>query len=60
MFGMLMTPGNAGFVKAPGAAIPDNAIVIDNATSPAVDGEAIVLDDATADEGAFIIVDNAT
>jgi len=43
-----------------GAAIPDNAIVIDNATAPAADGEAIVLNNATADEGAFIIIDNAT
>jgi len=51
--GRMMWPQTAG-------GIPDNAIVIDNATSPAVDGDAIVLDNATADEGAFIIVDNAT
>jgi hypothetical protein len=52
--------GRMMWPRGGGGAVPDDAIVIDNATSPSVDGEAIVLDNATADEGAFIIVDNAT
>lgn len=42
-----------------GAGLPDNALVVDQATAPNQDGDAIVVDNATADEGAFIIVDNA-
>lgn len=57
-----MTPGNAGFGKAPDAGVPADAILLVNATDPTQEGKGIRLVNATdpTQEGAFIILTNRT